>query len=101
MTREEIIKALEESICSDPLDCVFGMYRVNKRGRFGCFAEYPHGDPSEGNQGCVAIQAARIMRGEGPTALHELLQDAIDDGIITETQASRLMDMIDPSEDNT
>ena len=40
-----------------------------------------------------------------PTAgrewLHDLLQDATDAGIITETQASRLMDMIDPSEDNT
>ena len=33
--------------------------------------------------------------------LHDLLQDAIDDGIITETQASRLIDMIDDSEDNT
>ena len=33
------------------------------------------------------------------TALHDLLQDAIDDGIITETQASRLMDRI--AEDNT
>ena len=31
--------------------------------------------------------------------LHDLLQDAIDDGIITEVQASRLMDMI--AEDNT
>ena len=31
--------------------------------------------------------------------LHDLLQDAIDDGIITETQASRLMDRI--AEDNT
>ena len=31
--------------------------------------------------------------------LHEILQDAIDSGIITETQASRLMDMI--AEDNT
>ena len=31
--------------------------------------------------------------------LHDLLQDAIDAGIITETQASRLMDRI--AEDNT
>ena len=31
--------------------------------------------------------------------LHNLLQDAIDAGIITETQASRLMDRI--AEDNT
>ena len=31
--------------------------------------------------------------------LHELLQDAIDAGIITETQASRLMDIT--AEDNT
>ena len=31
--------------------------------------------------------------------LHDLLQDAIDDGIITEAQASRLMDRI--AEDNT
>ena len=31
--------------------------------------------------------------------LHEILQDAIDAGIITETQASRLMDRI--AEDNT
>ena len=31
--------------------------------------------------------------------LHELLQDAIDAGIITENQASRLMDI--PAEDNT
>ena len=33
------------------------------------------------------------------TALHDLLQDAIDAGIITETQASRLMDRI--AEGNT
>ena len=99
MTREEIIKALETSICSDAYECIFGMYGRNKRGHFGCFAEYPHGDPSEENQGCVAIQAARIMRGEGPSALHDILQDAIDAGIITETQASRLMDRI--AEDNT
>ena len=33
--------------------------------------------------------------------LHDLLQDAIDAGIITETQGSRLMDMINDSEDNT
>lgn len=33
--------------------------------------------------------------------LHEYLQTAVDFGIITETQASRLMDMIDDSEDNT
>lgn len=35
----------------------------------------------------------------GRTALCDLLQDAIDAGIITETQASRLMDRI--AEDNT
>lgn len=99
MTREEIIKALEESICSDPYECIFGMYRVNKRGHFCCFAERPNGKPNEKNQGCIAIQAARIMRGEGPSALHDLLQDAIDAGIITETQASRLMDIT--AEDNT
>lgn len=50
------------------------------------------------------IPAADVVeRKTGPTAgrewLHELLQDAIDDGIITETQASRLMDRI--AEDNT
>lgn len=33
--------------------------------------------------------------------LHEYLQTAVDFCIITETQASRLMDMIDTSEDNT
>ena len=33
--------------------------------------------------------------------LHEYLQTAVDFGIITETHASRLMDMIDDSEDNT
>ena len=33
--------------------------------------------------------------------LHEYLQTAVDFGIITETQASRLIDMIDDSEDNT
>lgn len=36
---------------------------------------------------------------ENENVLHELLQDAIDAGIITETQASRLMDRI--AEDNT
>lgn len=44
-------------------------------------------------------------RKTGPTAerewLHEYLQTAVDFGIITETQASRLMDMIDDSDDNT
>ena len=94
MTREEIIKALEESICSDPYECIFGMYRVNKREHFCCFAEHPNGKPNEKNHGCIAIQAARIMRGEGPSALHDLLQDAIDDGIITETQAVRIMERV-------
>ncbi len=36
---------------------------------------------------------------ENKNVLHDLLQDAIDDGIITETQASRLMDRI--AEGNT
>lgn len=52
----------------------------------------------------LTIEDAMItIISEVPTAgrewLHDLLQDAIDAGIITETQASRLMDRF--AEDNT
>lgn len=50
-------------------------------------------------EGMTIEQAMIKMISEVPSALHDLLQDAIDDGIITETQASRLMDRI--AEDNT
>lgn len=54
-------------------------------------------------EGMTIEQAMIKMISEVPTAvcewLHDLLQDAIDAGIITETQASRLMDRI--AEDNT
>lgn len=46
-----------------------------------------------------SIKALSALPTADSTALHDLLQDAIDAGIITETQASRLMDRI--AEDNT
>lgn len=53
--------------------------------------------------GMTIEQAMITMIEEVPAGgrewLHDLLQDAIDAGIITETQASRLMDRI--AEDNT
>lgn len=45
------------------------------------------------------IPAADVVERKTGEWLHDLLQDAIDAGIITETQASRLMDRI--AEDNT
>ena len=50
-------------------------------------------------EGMTIEQAMIKMISEVPSALHDLLQDAIDAGIITETQASRLMDIT--AEDNT
>ena len=47
------------------------------------------------------IPAADVVERKKGEWLHEYLQTAVDFGIITETQASRLMDMIDDSEDNT
>lgn len=45
------------------------------------------------------VKAQPTIERETGEWLHDLLQDAIDAGIITETQASRLMDRI--AEDNT
>jgi len=67
LTKEEIIDALESAGCYDGFDCPFGMYGQNDKGRWGCFAKYPNGDPNEKNQGCIAHQAARLLKGEQNT----------------------------------
>ncbi len=59
--------------------------------------------PTCDNSKSILIASVRATINHMPTVgrewLHDLLQDAIDAGIITETQASRLMDRI--AEDNT
>lgn len=66
MTRKKLIEILEDAECCG-FDCPFGMYGRNKHGYLGCFAKYPHGDPDEENQGCIAHQAARILREQEAT----------------------------------
>ena len=63
MTKEQIVKALERagSACVG-FSCPFGMFGQNKEGAWGCFAKYPDGDPACPSQGCVASQAAKIIR---------------------------------------
>ena len=64
MTKPEIIEALETSECLDGFACPFGMYGQNKAGAWGCFAKYPNGDPSKPAEGCIAHQAARMLKGD-------------------------------------
>lgn len=61
MDVEELLEVLKNAECSDPFECIFSKYGKNKQGCYGCFAERPHGDPNEENQGCVAYQAARLI----------------------------------------
>ena len=63
-----VLEKLDGAICSDPFECLFDMYGKNKKGHYGCFAKFPNGDPNEQNHGCIAAQAADIIReltGEG------------------------------------
>ena len=60
-----------------------------------------HGGVHCNHYPCKDVQAIMDLPTIGREWLHEYLQTAVDFGIITETQASRLMDMIDDSEDNT
>lgn len=57
-----VLEKLDDVCCSDPFECIFGMYGRNKKGHYGCFAKYPNGNPNEPNQGCIAKQAAEIIR---------------------------------------
>lgn len=68
LSRDEIIDALENARCYDGFDCPFGMYGENDKGAWGCFAKYPNGDPKEENQGCIAHQAARLLKAEKNTS---------------------------------
>ena len=61
-TKEEIIEILENAECLDRFYCPFGMCGQNENGAWGCFAKYPNGDPKEPNQGCIAHQAAKLLR---------------------------------------
>ena len=62
MTKEEMIKILEDGDCCDPFCCPFGMYGQAKNGNWGCFAQYPHGDPNEEPQKCIIHQAADMLK---------------------------------------
>lgn len=61
MTTEELIQKLEDSYCYDPWPCIFGMH-IQHGGHYGCRARYPHGDMNEPDQGCIAHQAAKLLR---------------------------------------
>lgn len=61
MDEEEIIDALRNAECNDSFVCPFGMFGRNKKGRWGCFAIYPNGDPDEPEQKCVAHQAVDLI----------------------------------------
>ena len=62
--KEELIEILERAECTDGFACPFGMFGENDQGAWGCFAKYPDGDPAKPNQGCIAHQAAKMLRGE-------------------------------------
>ena len=62
MTKEELLKMLDNTDCDDPFECPWGMYGKNKNGNYGCFARWPHGDPDEPDQGCIGQQAAKLIR---------------------------------------
>ena len=57
-----ILEKLDDICCSDPYECIFGMYGMNKKGHRVCLAEHPSGNLNEPNQGCIAKQAAEIIR---------------------------------------
>ena len=61
MNDKEIIEALKNAACEDGFECIFGMYGMNKKKCYGCFARFPNGNPDEEDQGCVAHQAARLI----------------------------------------
>ncbi len=61
-TKEEIIEILEDAECVDGWACPFGMHGENKNGAWGCFARFPNGDPKEPDQGCIALQAAKLLK---------------------------------------
>lgn len=88
---------------SDLIDRQTLKERLMYMARFRCNSEI--GEPTCGLTRRTMFHMSDIMREviNMPTAgrewLHDLLQDAIDAGIITENQASRLMDRI--AEDNT
>lgn len=63
--KEEIIEILENAECSDGFACPFNMYGENRDEKWGCFAEYPDGDGTKESQGCIAHQAARLLKGMG------------------------------------
>lgn len=71
--------------------------RLMYMARFRCNSEI--GEPTCGLTRRLMFHMSEIMREvvNMPTAgrewLHDLLQDAIDAGIITETQAARIMDL--------
>ena len=54
---------MENVTCSDPFDCIFGMYGQKKR-RWGCFARFPDGKgpPEEEDHGCIAKQVGAVLR---------------------------------------
>lgn len=62
--RDELIGILENASCGDPFECPFDMYGRNKEGKYGCFARFPGGTPDEEDQGCIAHQAARLLKQE-------------------------------------
>ena len=61
MEAKEIIETLRNSECNDPFECPFGMFRKNKKGKWGCFAKFPNGNPEEPEQKCIIQQAADLI----------------------------------------
>lgn len=61
MTDKELLEVLKNADCFDPFECIFGMYGANENKCYGCFAQFPNGDPHEENQGCIAHQAAKLI----------------------------------------
>ena len=59
---EVLVEILENSCCNDPFECIFGMYGHATGKGYGCFAKYPDSDPRKESQGCIAHQAANILK---------------------------------------
>lgn len=57
-----LLDVLENASCGDPFECPFDMYGKNGDGKYGCFARFPNGDPNEEDHGCIAHQAAQIIK---------------------------------------
>lgn len=57
-----LLDVLENASCGDPFECPFDMYGKNGDGKYGCFAKFPNGDPNEEDHGCIAHQAAQIIK---------------------------------------